>query len=50
MNPSYSASLCCILALTLAACNAGNQQHSQLTPPDQRATDESRSAALMRTG
>jgi len=41
MNRSYSAPLFCILALTLAACSAGNQQQSQPTPPDQRATDES---------
>jgi ketosteroid isomerase-like protein len=40
MNRSYSAPLFCILALTLAACSAGNQQHSQ-PPSDQRATDES---------
>jgi len=41
MNRSYSAPLFCILALTLAACSAGNQQQSQPAPPDQRATDES---------
>jgi uncharacterized protein (TIGR02246 family) len=40
MNRSYLA-LCCVLALTMAACSAGNQQQSQLAPPDQRAADES---------
>ena len=41
MNRFYSATLCCILALILAACSAGNQQQSQPAPPDQRAADES---------
>jgi uncharacterized protein (TIGR02246 family) len=41
MNRCYSTLLFCILALTLAACNAGNQQQSQTAPPDQRAADES---------
>jgi hypothetical protein len=41
MNRFYSAPLFCILALTLAACSAGNQQQSQPTPSDQRDTDES---------
>ena len=36
MNRSHSAPLFCILALTLAACSAGNQQQSQPTPSDQR--------------
>ena len=40
MNRSYSAPLFFILALTLAACSAGNQQQSQLAPPDHRAADE----------
>ena len=38
--------LLCVLALTLVACSAGNQQQLQPEPPDTRAADESAIRAL----